>query len=114
MAKCVSRFRPRLGGDTNEKRKFLTWRTKSEILFPYRGGLCLQFFPHLNRRAFLSAAALHSPQLPSFLLALIIARTHGSASVPRSTVRAASLRILLAVAVRIALRLPFLPLAGTL
>src|ERR1700692_5091405 len=103
-----------LESKANKTRKCLTGRKKSEILSSHRGGLCLQFFPHLNRRAFLSAAALHSPQLLSFLFALIIAQTYGPASVPRSTVRAASLRILLTRAARIALRLPFLPVAGTL
>src|SRR6266404_4072913 len=98
----------------NKIRKHLTRRKKSEILYPYRGGLCLQFFPHPNRRAFLSAASLHFPQLLSFLFALIIARTPGPASLPRSTVRAASFRILFqTVAARIALRPPFLPLAAT-
>src|SRR5246127_2401998 len=90
----------------------LTRRKKSEILSRYRGGLCLQFFPHRNRRAFLAAAALHSPQLLSFLFALIIARTHGPASVPRSTVRAASFRIVFqTVAGPVALRPPFPPIA---
>src|SRR5260370_39648646 len=80
----------------------LTRRRKSEILIRYRGGLCLQFFPHQNRRAFLSVA-LHSPQLLSFLFALIIAQTRRPASVPLSTVRATSFRtVLQPVAARIA------------
>jgi len=115
---CVEPFSGRTAHARHPPRRikyenYLTRRNKSEILSWYRGGLCLQFFPHLNRRAFLSAAALHSPRLLSFLFALIIARTHGPASVPRSTVRAASFRIVFqTVAARIALRPPFLPLAA--
>src|SRR5882724_671259 len=113
MAKRVSRLTAISRLDTNQKRKSLTRRTKSEILTPYRGGLCLQFFPHQNRRAFLSAAALHSPQLLSFLFALIIAQTHGRWSLPRFQVRAAPFRKLFRTSfhsrvVRIALRPPLL------
>jgi len=94
----------------NKKQNHLTRRTKSEILLLYRGGLCHQFFPQQNRRAFLSAAALHSPQLLSFLFALIVAQTHGLWSLPRSRVRTVSFRTM---ASRIALRPPRSPYRGT-
>ena len=95
-------------------RKYLTGRIKSEILYSFRGGLCLQFFPHPSRRAFLSVPALHYPQLLSFLLALIVAQTHGPTRLPRSPVPAASFRTSLPTsAARSALRSPrrFLRLA---
>src|SRR4030095_12834932 len=102
------------GGLANKNRKCLTGRIKSEILSRFRGGLCLQSFPPTPRRAFLSVVAPHSPQLLSFLLALIVAQTHGLRSLPRSRFRAASFRTSFeAKAARIALR-PLAPTAGLL
>jgi hypothetical protein len=87
------------------RKKLLTWRNKSEILGPFRGGLCLQsvrqFLP-LRLRTFLPGAALNLPQLYSFLYALLY-QANGPRSLPRSLARAAAFWIR---GKRIALRQP--------
>src|SRR5882724_9867124 len=113
MAKRVSRLTGHLPPGCESKAKVLDKANKKRNTHPYRGGLCLQFFPHQNRRALLSAAALHSPQLLSFLFALIVAQTHGRWGLPRFQVRAAPFRKLFRTSfhskvVRIALRPPLL------